>query len=166
MKRVVDEVKRGRQFHPSWFYWYGFLDSRRGLKLEGLIEESGLQSPCDCFGWGRRNPVEELSRSLRSTTQLIGVCWLWIGWSQKGVPSGLKALVAQGVRGGKSVFRVMRSQYCGAAFGARCELPGMAFPACPQLCTRLVNHPGRCWCSFHQTNPNESWQAMEERLWK
>ena len=60
----------------------------------------------------------------------------------------------------------MKRQSCGEALGARCDPPGMAFPACPKLCARAVNHPGRCWCTFHQTNPNESWQAMEERLWK
>ena len=55
---------------------------------------------------------------------------------------------------------------CGEVVGARCELPGMLFPRCPQLCGRSRGHAGRCWCSFHEANPWTPWGARCEEVQK
>ena len=43
---------------------------------------------------------------------------------------------------------------CGDSTGAACDLPGLGFQRCRSKCERLAGHIGRCWCAFHERNPN------------
>ena len=55
------------------------------------------------------------------------------------------------------VSKLYRGPVCGNVWNARCELLGMKYERCPQTCTKLAGHVGRCACEFHKLNPHVEW---------